>query len=283
MGYPVARLNNLVKVGDSIGQIIQGVDNYLVDTGGGVSSDGTSPEVATYESIGMETEEMTAAQKRAYITSKYGAATADALDRATSTTITNPGSTPANVLNANSAPVSCSSFTNSSADSTQISKYYTVSDFSSGIYQSANAHEIPTTTALGNSRATIICNLSFLAKNSIDPLKDWMAANTPYTFKIGSGFRNNTNGSDHNIGSAADLHVFQNGQRVSRQTLVQVAQLVVSKAGIPFTQFLLEYEGSSSFGWMHIANRQSGQKSPLLVGYTLTGSGPYPAGFPASV
>src|ERR1700748_1281398 len=149
---------------------------------------------------------------------------------------------------------------------------------SNSLYESQNNHTIPAMTALNHSREQIMCNLKYLATNTLEPFMTWLPQQGSYTFKIGSGFRNNTNTSDHNIGSAADLHIFNSsGQRVSRAQLLQIASKLVN-ANIPYTQLLLEFSGGSSPGWIHMANRSNGQNSALRVGYTFTGNAPYSSG-----
>lgn len=273
MSYPVARVGSMVKVGAQMGKVITGASSHYVDGGGAVSGDGVSPEVAMAESIGMETEDMTDAEKRNYINNRFGGDSADSLNRASETNADDPGSE--NVANstAKSSPVSCDGFTNSSADSTQISRYYTVADFSSAVYQAPLRHTIPNSTAAGLSRAETICNLKHLATNSIDYLRDWVPKNISggYSFKIGSGFRNQSGSSDHNRGAAADLHFFKGGQRASREDLKMIAQKILNGANVPYTQFLLEYQGNDSLGWIHIANRKNGQNSSMRIGYSMDG------------
>lgn len=280
MSYQVAHVASIV-IG---GVVVTGIENHLVGGNAGVGESGTSGEVEVLESIGMETEDMTPAQRHAYLEERFGPGQADAIERAsTAADLADPGSMDISPLDAKSAPVSCDGFTNQSSDSTQISKNFRVGNLSSAVYQRSNAHAIPTSTALGMSRASVICNMHFLCTNTLDPLQAWMTKNTPYTFKIGSGFRNASNGSDHNKGSAVDLHVFKGGKRASREELRLLAIEILTKAKIPFTQFLLEYMGSSSAGWIHIANRNGGGASSLKVGYTLSGNAPYRPNVPKSV
>lgn len=280
MSYQVAHVSSIV-IG---GVVVTGIENHLVGGTSSVGESGTSGEVEVLESIGMETEDMTPAQRHAYLEERFGPGQADAIERASAAAdLADPGSMDVSPLDAKSAPVSCDGFTNESSDSTQISKNFRVGNLSSAVYQRSNAHAIPTSTALGMSRASVICNMHFLCTNTLDPLMEWMTKNTPYTFKIGSGFRNASNGSDHNKGSAVDLHVFKSGKRASREELRLLAIEILTKAKIPFTQFLLEYMGSSSAGWIHIANRNGGGASSLKVGYTLSGNAPYHPNVPKSV
>jgi hypothetical protein len=284
MSFAVARVGSIVKVDGKTGSVITGASSHFVDGGGaGSGPGGVAPDVLVTEGNSMETEDMTPAERHAYLAQKYGEGTADAIERATTANAEDPGSDNVSAPNAQSKDVTCGEFSNSSPDSTKISRYYTVADFSSATYQSSLSHAIPNTTAKNMARADVICNLKFLATNSIDPLKDWLAANGGgLSFKIGSGFRNNTNGSDHNIGSAVDLHFFNGGTRIGRDDLRQIAKKILNSANIPFTQFLLEFQGDSSPGWMHIANRKTGGNSSLRIGYTMTGSSPYHANLPRS-
>jgi hypothetical protein len=267
-----------------LGKVITGASSHFVEGGGAVvGSSGVSAEVAEYESIGMETEDMEPDQRRAYLDNKYGPGTADSLERASVSNAEDPGAAGVTPVNGTSKGVGCGDYNSSTPDSTKISKYFTVADFSSGVYQPALRHTIPSGGNNGVNKADIICNLKFLATNSVDALKDWLSHNTDgIEFKIGSGFRNSTGTSDHNIGSACDLHMFKNGNRLSREELRQLAVKIITTAKIPYTQFLLEYSGSGSPGWIHFANRRSQQMSGLPLGYTMTGGTPYHPNLPKS-
>lgn len=272
----------MVKVDGKIGKVITGASSHYVDGGGGgAGASGVSPEVELFEEVGMETEDMSPDERRDYIEKKYGAGAADALDRASQTTTEDPGAE--NVANstAKSKAVSCDGFDDNTPDSTKISRYFTVGDLSSGVYQSGLRHKVEANKGL--SKGEIICNLKHLAANSLDPLKDWISRNaSDFSFKIGSGFRPADGNSDHNVGSAADLHLFKGSSRASREELRALAVRVMNEANIPFTQFLLEFQGGSSAGWMHVANRKNGQNSGLRIGYTMTGGAPYSANLPRS-
>lgn len=269
MSHPVAHVDSVVIVDGKLGRVLTGASTHFVQGGGGASGDG---EVALVESVGMETEDMTAAERRAYLDARYGPGSADAYDRATSSSSSDPGSEDVSGPDVPSKILGCQGITNSTPDSFKVSRYYTVGMCSSQIYQATNSHAIPNQTAKGMSRADVICNLKHVCTNSIDVLKDWVEKTQPgYSFKIGSGFRNQTNDSDHNVGSAIDLHFFKNGARISRDELRILAGKIVKSANIPYTQFLLEYQGGSSAGWIHIANRRSGN-SALRIGYSMNGS-----------
>lgn len=271
MGYPVAHVGSLVVVGQKTGRVITGAPAHNVGGAGG-GAGGISHAVDVFESIGMETEDMTPAQRRAYIEERLGPGTADALERSTDTTVETVEPTTASGNNTPSTQVGCGDLTNETPDSFRISRYFTVADLSTGIYQVPNRHRIPTTTRKGLSRRDVICNLRHLAVNSLDPLKDWLAANAPgITMKIGSGFRNYNDNSDHSKGSAADLHLFKNNgsTRLTRDEVRAMAVRIYNTSGIPSTQFLLEYQDLGNRGWIHFANIKSGVKHRSPVGYTL--------------
>lgn len=283
MSYPVAHVGSVVEVDGKLGKVLTGAPAHNVggSGGGGAGDGGTVP--ALVESIGMETEDMTRSERRAYLDARFGNGSADGIERAISSSDTPTESDTVNAAEVASRVVGCDGITNATANSVKISRYFTVADASNAVYQSALRHTIPSTTANGLSRATTICNLKHVLTNSIDPLKDWVSANVPgVSFRIGSGFRNEGGGSDHNKGSAIDLHFFKGGSRVSRSELRTIAARIVASANIPYTQFLLEYQGGSSMGWIHIANRKSGGNSGMRVGYSMNGSN-FHSGLPRSV
>jgi hypothetical protein len=266
-GLPTAHQSAKAKCGAEIlVSVFQGPG-----AGGGAATVG--------EEVAMETEDMSDDEHDAYVTSRFGGGTGGAgiaagFSRAgggggsaTGEEITGP--------DVSSTNLGCDGITNDTPDNAKISAFYTVSSFSS---RAGLPHTIPATTAKGLTRSTVICNLKHLATNSIDKAKTYIEGKG-YTVQVGSGFRDATNGSDHNIGSAADLWVFHNGARVSRQTLRELALGLINDAKIPFTQMLLEFTPSSQ-GWIHVANRRLGGNSGLRIGFTLSGGAPYSSGLP---
>ena len=245
--------------------------------GGGGSPAPVSLSEAEVEEVGVETEDMSPEERYSYASDRYGAANANSVvEQTTVQSRSDPGAiaTPANT--ASSATVGCDGVTNSTPDSYAISRSFTVASVSSGAIL---PHRVPNATRLGLSRATVICNMKHLAQNSLEPFKAWLARSFPqYSMRIGSGFRNETNGSDHNRGSAADIYIYNGGSRVSREQIRVVAVRFVG-ANIPFTQFLLEYN-SGSRGWIHLANKKSGVNSGLHVGYSLNNGANFHAGMP---
>lgn len=270
-GLPIA--HNGAKT--ACGAVLQ--SSRSVKQGSGSGEGGAADSI--YEEAAIELEDADPEEVEAYFASNYGSNAADiqAIYAAPPEGgIPDPDETVA-PSEENSAPVSCGETTNATPDSALISLYYSVGSFSS---RAGMPHTIPTTTALGLSRAQVICNLKFLAVNSIDKIREWADANG-YVIKIGSAFRDRTNGSDHNRGQAADLWFYHagTGERVSRATLLTIAKQLVASP-IPYTQFLLEFKAGSR-GWIHVANRQSGNSNPR-VAYTFTGGSPFISSLPLS-
>ncbi len=222
----------------------------------------------------MEMEDMTEEEKLDYLAGKFGGgaggrAAAQSYIRGGEGSSVDPGSEEALDPNLKSTEVGCQGISNATPDSYKLSPRFTVGSLSSQVYQSALRHSIPNTTAKGLPRNQVICNLRYLAINTLEPAVA-LFSREGYSIKIGSGFRNGTNDSDHNKGSAADLHVFKNGSRLTdRAELTRLGRKVY--ASVPTTQLLIEWSGGSSAGWIHCANRRSGASS-LRVGYSLNGS-----------
>lgn len=159
-------------------------------------------------------------------------------------------------------PTSCRGIPADAGESYKVSKYFTVASLSS---RAALPHTVPNVTAKGLSRQEIICNMKHLATNCLDPLKDWCKKNG-YTMTIGSGFRNRTNGSDHNIGAAADIYIFKNGSRVTGIGLTRIVKVINEELRLPYTQMIHEANRI-----IHIACRKSGNSNTRL--YWSTGYG----------
>ena len=213
------------------------------------------------DALAMTMEDMTEDEKRAYLTQAFGggasgASAADAYMRSRGSP--SEESVEINDPNATSKQYGCTGIANGVADSFKLSRYFTVGQLSSGVYQPSLRHAIPSPTALGLQRADIICNLKHLALNSIDRCQDYLSTRG-YTMQIGSGFRNETGGSDHNRGSAVDMHIFKGGVRVTdMDTIIALAKGMI-ESGIPYTQVIAEI--SDGRPWIHWANRKNGVKS----------------------
>lgn len=135
----------------------------------------------------------------------------------------------------------CEKFNNSFPRSFKLSKNFSLNNLLVGKYGSALVAQ------RGLQEKEIVCNLIQLAENCLEPIK----AKYP-DMLISSGFRVGSNGSDHNIGAAADI-VFPNRPL---SEVKNIAEWVTQN--VPFRQCLLEYEtyeGSNKIrvAWIHIA------------------------------
>lgn len=225
------------------------------------------------EAMALDMEAMSEEERTAYLTQKLGSAEA-----AAAYTRAMIGADDLSVvgeevgeLDQTSQVVGCNEFTDSTPVSTRISHYYTLAALSNQTaYTKYNIvpHQ-------GLSKAQIMCNLKHLAVNSLDPIREW---NTKV--KIGSGFRSNSS-TDHGRGSAADLYFYTPGSttRLPIAQMVPIMRAIIYDLKVPFTQLLLESSGNG-VGWIHIANRKSGQNSAMRVGYSLNNGGTYHAGIP---
>lgn len=209
------------------------------------------------DSLSMEMEDMTTGEKQVYLTQRLGSSAAatsflrsQGEEQTEEQTFHDP--------NATSKQLGCDGIKNSTPDSYKVSGRFTVGALSNQVYQPPLRHTIPETTALGMSRADVICNLKHLASNSLDRCMSFLESKG-YTGRISSGFRNQTNGSDHNRGSASDIHVFHGGERVTDLGTIQSLAKQMIESGIPYTQVIAETSNGSP--WIHWANRKSGQKS----------------------
>lgn len=280
MSYRIAHVDSLVEVDGKIGKVITGSPHHLVGGSGGGA--GGADTAVTLEAISQETEDMTGAERRSYLNDRFGPDVADALDRATQVDVEDPGADAATGPNTPSRLVGCGDITNATPNSFKLSRHYTVASLSSATYMFQ--YNIPNTTAKGLSRADTICNLKHLAINTLDPLKDWVPAHLPgVTFRISNAFRNKAGRSDHNSGSAADLHFFRGSSRVPRSELRSIFIKLINEARIPFTQILLEFQNGSAPGWIHIANRKSNTPSAMRIGYSMNDGRSFNGGIPRSV
>lgn len=241
-------------------------------TGGAGTPSSGGPDVN--EEINLDMEEMSTDERRAYLTTRLGsAAMANAYLR--TAVGADPASTPTatdDAPMANSKVVGCTEFTDSTPDTTRISNHFTLAGLSS-----ATAYtKYPIVPHSGLTKSEIMCNLKYLATNSLDMIKDWNPA-----MKVGSGFRSNSS-TDHGKGSAADMYFYNAGttQRMNVSGLVTVAKYLIYELKVPFTQFLLESSGNGT-GWLHVANRRTGGNSAMRIGYSLNNGGSFHAGLPS--
>lgn len=133
-------------------------------------------------------------------------------------------------------PTSCKDIPSNVPNSFKVSKHFTVASLST---RAALPHTVPSITRKGLSRAEVICNMRHLAVNCLDPLRDFYQKQG-ITFTISSAFRNQTNGSDHNIGAATDLMFFRDGKRLFGRELSKICKTINEELQLPFTQMIHE-------------------------------------------
>lgn len=168
----------------------------------------------------------------------------------------------ADANNAVATPTSCRDIPSNAPDSYRLGKHFTVATLSS---RAALPHTIPAQTAKGLTRAHVICNMRHLVVNCLDPLWEHYTAEG-YRVSVSSGFRNATNGSDHNAGAAADLIFHKDGQRLLGADLSRIVKYINEVLKLPYTQMIHEANRI-----IHIACRPSGNSGTRL--YWSTGYG----------
>lgn len=235
-------------------------------------SGGGSGASAAMETINLDMEEMSEADRMTYLTDRLGSSEmAAAYLRATVGGGFSGDSQPTDDAPiTGSKIVGCSEFNDNAPSSTRISEHYTLAMLSS-----ATAYtKYPIVAHSGLSKADIMCNLKFLATNTLDAVKEWAPS-----MRIGSGFRSNSN-TDHGKGSAADMYFYEEGtnQRMGVSGLVGVARHLIYELKVPFTQLLVESSGNGT-GWIHIANRRAGNSS-MRIGFSLNNGGSFQSGLP---
>jgi len=221
---------------------------------------------ATEGALDFALEDASAEEQRAILTDHFGggaggAAAADAYlaaksveDNSPSEDVTGP--------DLSSKDVGCQGMSNATPNNSKISRHFTIAQLSTST--PAGSHAIPTSKSVSVkgkmitlSRSEIICNLKFLAVNTLDPFVDWLNARG-YGCTVGSAYRNYSDGSYHNHGAAADCYVTKNGQRVARETLRLVAMNFIKEGVAPRHQILVEWNGAGKPGWIHLANSRLG-------------------------
>lgn len=156
-------------------------------------------------------------------------------------------------------PASCTDIPENSPDSFKLSPSFTLGDLSTNAAcaRTAGAASGPVIANKGLSRAEIICNLRHLALNTLEPI---VAHYGRKNMLITSGFRHNTNGSDHNIGSACDIQFFVNGVKANGQALDVIEKYIINTLKVPFTQII--HENNS---WLHFACHRDGTNSAKRI------------------
>lgn len=233
--------------------------------GGGGAGDGDeAPTSGCAARWGISAAEATQIENEGLLNPFGDSADGQALQRMANGTTdmsANPMAAPDNGASA-AGNLSCGDIPADAPDSFRLGRNFTVGMLSS---QAPLPHRLPARTRLGIPRATIICRMRHLVTNCLDPLVEGLQQRG-YRVQVSSGFRNNTNGSDHNRGSAADLMIFKNSRRVTGSELSLVVKIINEELRLPFTQMIEE-----ASRLIHVACRPEGNSATRL--YWSTGFG----------
>lgn len=159
-------------------------------------------------------------------------------------------------------PGSCDAFLNRTdiPDSTMLSKHFSLGSLTTGVALPSERNKVR--AHMGKSIGQIVCNLKQLAENTLDPIRDHYP-----NMIITNAFRLNTNGSQHNIGSAADTQY----PGVAKKDYYEIAKWI--KDNVLFDQLLLEYTSKGSV-WIHVSYSQTPRKQVLtLMNHSTYGQG----------
>jgi len=145
--------------------------------------------------------------------------------------------------NTSVAPVEEVTITNGIDYNMMISRHFKLADLSKNAVYGHNIRE-----QHGLTVEQIINNLSVIATNSIDLIKDQYP-----NVRINSGFRPASGTSQHERGQAVDMQF----GGVSPREYIELAEWVIQN--VPFDQFLLEYSERRT-AWLHLSCKVSGNR-----------------------
>lgn len=170
----------------------------------------------------------------------------------TSTTIEDPvtDTAPAAKLAPIVSPSACGSFVVDPLDYNQkLSPNYSIADLS---IKAVFPHNIVAQN--GFTVSDLICNLKAVAELQLEPIRKQFPG-----FKINSGFRKGSGGSQHTMGMAVDMQ----WPKTAAECLV-IAQWI--RDNLPFDQLIYEH-GNNRGVWIHISfsRNKSKQKGQLLT------------------
>ena len=152
------------------------------------------------------------------------------------------------------------------ASSFALSPNFTVADLTINCAVTSVAFTSAVTQAQGLTQKQILQNMCYHAKTVLEPLLA-----TYGTFTITSGFRNRSNGSQHNRGQATDIQFLNLHGAGVGSAYFQRAQ-EYRDAG-EYDQFILEWFGRNP--WFHVSSNPAGHRKNVL---TQTGSSSYAPG-----
>lgn len=225
MGYPVARVGNMVRVGKDVGKIITGAAAHNVDgaAGGGVASVANGL-VSIYgdEDVKAMTGENA---------DDHPAASQPGTEPPEGSDVVEDGEN-----NAEPTDVSCNGLSGNSPPSLVLAPGFTLGQLSS---QAVFPHSIR--PQHGFNKAQIICNLKALTVNCLVPIAAHFGRGS---FRINSGFRQGNGSSQHQRGMAADL------QFPGKNATQMLAIATWIRDNVPYDQ-LIQEKGSGI--WIHVS------------------------------
>lgn len=240
MGYPVARVGNLVKVGNTVGKIINGAKAHTVDGSAG----GTITMIDNgLVSMFGDADAKAMLGENSDDNQNIPAPEAEADDPNAPTDPDTPPPT--------GGPVSCDGIPGNAPPTFVLAPTFllgNVSTFTNGRSGSGNGrgnrgplypHAIRAQRNL--SKAQIICHLKTVVNTCLVPIANHFGRET---FNINSGFRQGNSSSQHERGMAVDIHF--PGKTPTQ--LISIGAWI--KQNVPHDQLILERANTY---WIHIS------------------------------
>lgn len=225
MGYPVARVGNLVKVGSTVGKIITGAKAHNVDgSAGGGMAQVVNGLVTVYgdEDIKAMTGENA---------DDHPAASEPGAPPPEGTEVVEEGEN-----NTEPTSVGCEGISGNAPASLVLAPGFTLGQLSS---QAVFPHTI--VPQHGFSKAQIICNLKALTVNCLVPIANHFGRSS---FRINSGFRQGKGSSQHQRGMAVDL------QFPGKNSTQMLAIATWIRDNVPYDQLIQEKANGI---WIHVS------------------------------
>lgn len=125
----------------------------------------------------------------------------------------------------------------------------------------------------GLTKQQIVCNLSQLAQNILEPALSFLPGGIEgynKQWRISSGYRQGTSNSQHNKGQACDIALSQNTPNRKEATFELVK---VMEQRLPYDQIILEYRGTSQ-NWIHTSFNAQGRRKQA---FTMLNDSTYPS------
>ena len=152
------------------------------------------------------------------------------------------------------------------ANSFQLSPNFTLADLTINTAVSHYPFTASPTQASGFTQKVIMKNLCFHAQAILEPMRSRYGV-----FTITSGFRQGSNGSQHNKGQATDIQ-FLNFHGASNTGAQYFARAQDYRDNLDYDQFILEWFANNP--WLHISSNDAGHRRQVLTQTSSTGYAP---------